>query len=219
MTSYKHTAATLAMMRLAPVIPVLTISEVGSGIELARALVSGGLKVLEITLRTPQALDAIKAICAHVPQAAVGAGTITEPGHIDAAVAAGVTFLVSPGMSARLLPAACASPVPFLPGIATASEAMNLMDHGFRALKFFPAEAAGGVKMLSSLGGPLGELVFCPTGGIDAAKAPSYLAQRNVACVGGSWMVPADALAAGDFSRIEALAREASQLARLSGMR
>ena len=214
MSLYQHTAATLDMMRLAPVIPVLTIDDPGRGVALARALVAGGLRVLEITLRTANALAAIRAICANVPGAVVGAGTILAPEHIEAAVEAGSTFLVSPGMTARLLPAAVASPVPFLPGIGTASEAMELMDHGFRALKFFPAEAAGGVKMLSSLAGPLGDLRFCPTGGIDAAKAPSYLALKNVVCVGGSWMVPANVWAAGDYALIEAMAREAAGLGR-----
>ena len=214
MSLYRHTAATLDMMRLAPVIPVLTIDDPERGVALARALVAGGLPVLEITLRTVDALAAIRAICANVPGAVVGAGTILEPDHIAAAIEAGATFLVSPGMTPRLLPAAVASPVPFLPGIATASEAMSLMDYGFRALKFFPAEAAGGVKMLSSLGGPLGDLRFCPTGGIDAAKAPSYLALNNVVCVGGSWMVPANVWAAGDYALIEAMAREAAGLGR-----
>lgn len=212
MTPYAHTDATLALMRRAVVIPVLTIDDVKSSLALARALVAGGLPVLEITLRTPQALNAIRAMRDEVAGAILGAGTITETAHVEAAVKAGATFLVSPGMSPRLLDAARESPVAFLPGIATASEAMALMESGFRALKFFPAEAAGGVKYLSSLGGPLGELRFCPTGGIDAAKAKAYLALENVLCVGGSWMVPASALAAGDFARIEVLAREAAQI-------
>lgn len=212
MTPYAHTDATLALMRRAVVIPVLTIDDVKSSLALARALVAGGLPVLEITLRTPQALNAIRAMRDEVAGAILGAGTITETAHVEAAVKAGATFLVSPGMSPRLLDAARESPVAFLPGIATASEAMALMESGFRALKFFPAEAAGGVKYLSSLGGPLGELRFCPTGGIDAAKAKAYLALKNVLCVGGSWMVPASALAAGDFARIEVLAREAAQI-------
>ena len=212
MTPYAHTDATLALMKRAPVIPVLTIDTVKSGLLLARALVAGGLPVLEITLRTPQALDAIRAMRDEVAGAVLGAGTITEPAQVDAAIKAGATFLVSPGMSPRLLPAALESAVAFLPGIATASEAMTLMESGFRALKFFPAEAAGGVKYLSSLGGPLGDLRFCPTGGIDAEKAKAYLAQKNVLCVGGSWMVPASALSAGDFVRIESLAREAAGL-------
>ena len=212
MTPYAHTDATLALMRRAPVIPVLTIDNVAAGLALARALVAGGLPVLEITLRTDLALEAIRAMRDEVPGAILGAGTITQTAQIDAAVAAGATFLVSPGMSPRLLHAARESPVAFLPGIATASEAMALMDQGFGALKFFPAEAAGGVKYLSSLAGPLGSLYFCPTGGIDAAKASLYLAQRNVLCVGGSWMVPHDALQARDFARIETLARQASAL-------
>ena len=210
MTPYAHTDATLALMRRAAVIPVLTIDDVKSGLALARALVAGGLPVLEITLRTSQALDAIRAMRDEVAGAILGAGTITETAHVEASVKAGATFLVSPGMSPRLMHAARESPVAFLPGIATASEAMSLMENGFRALKFFPAEAAGGVKYLSSLGGPLGELRFCPTGGIDAEKAKSYLALKNVLCVGGSWMVPASTLAAGDFARIEVLAREAA---------
>ena len=212
MTPYAHTDATLALMRRAVVIPVLTIGNVATGVTLARALVAGGLPVLEITLRTPQALEAIAAMRDEVPGAILGAGTITEPAHIDAAVRAGSTFLVSPGVSPRLLAAARQSPVIFLPGIATASEAMNLMESGFSAMKFFPAEAAGGAKYLSSLAGPLGDLRFCPTGGIDAEKAKNYLAQKNVLCVGGSWMVPAAVLASGDFASIEAMARQAAQL-------
>ena len=213
MNLYAHTDATLALMQRAAIIPVLTIDNVVQGLQLARALVAGGLPVLEITLRTPQALEAIRAIRNEVPGAILGAGTITEPAHAEASVKAGATFLVSPGMSPRLLAAARQSPVVFLPGIATASEAMSLMENGFRALKFFPAEAAGGVRYIASLGGPLADLRFCPTGGIDADKARAYLTLKNVLCVGGSWMVPAAALAAGDFARIEALAREAAALA------
>lgn len=211
-TPYAHTDATLALMRRAPVIPVLTIGSVSKGLALARALVAGGLPVLEITLRTAQALDAIRAMRDEVAGCILGAGTITQPAQIEASVKAGATFLVSPGMGPKLLHPARESPVAFLPGIATASEAMALMEHGFGALKFFPAEAAGGVEYLRSLAGPLGELYFCPTGGIDAAKASLYLAQRNVLCVGGSWMVPNEALQANDFARIELLARAASAL-------
>ena len=212
MTPYAHTDATLALMRRAPVIPVLTIDNVATGLALARALVAGGLPVLEITLRTAQALDAIRAMRDEVEGCILGAGTITQAADIDASVKAGATFLVSPGMSPKLLHAARQSPVAFLPGIATASEAMALIEQGFSALKFFPAEAAGGVKYLASLAGPLAGLSFCPTGGIDAAKASLYLAQRNVLCVGGSWMVPHEALQARDFARIESLARHASAL-------
>lgn len=213
MIPYAHTDATFALMRRAAVIPVLTIDNVKAGIHLARALVAGGLPVLEITLRTPQALEAIRAIRDEVPGAIVGAGTITDTAHVQASVKAGATFLVSPGMSPRLLPAARDSSVAFLPGIATASEAMALMENGFRAMKFFPAEAAGGIKYIASLAGPLGELRFCPTGGIDAEKAKAYLAQKNVLCVGGSWMVPTAALASGDFITIEAMAHQAAAIA------
>ncbi len=209
---YRHTSATLDLMRVSPVIPVLTMKDAADGIAQAKALVAGGLRVLEVTLRTSGALEAIAAIAKSVPDAIVGAGTVTEPQQIQASIDAGATFLVSPGTSPKLREAAADSPIPFLPGIATASEAMALMDLGFRALKFFPAEAAGGVKYLSSLAGPLGQLTFCPTGGIDLAKAPTYLAQKNVACVGGSWMVPKALIDAGDWAGVEKLAREAAGL-------
>ncbi len=202
----------LSIMALAPVIPVLTVRDAEDGVAQARALVAGGLRAIEVTLRTPGALGAIAAIAAQVPGATVGAGTITDPAQIEAAVAAGARFLVSPGASPRLAQAAAGAPVPFLPGIATASEAMTLMELGFRALKLFPAEAVGGVKLLSSLAGPLPDLKFCPTGGIDLAKAPAYLALPNVVCVGGSWMLPRQALADGNYATIEALSREAAAL-------
>ncbi len=205
---------TLAIMALAPVIPVLTVRDAADGVAQARALVAGGLFAIEVTLRTPGALKAIEAIRAQVPNAKVGAGTITAPEQIATAVAAGATFLVSPGASPRLAAAAAAAAVPFLPGVATASEAMALMELGFRALKLFPAEAVGGVKLLSSLAGPLPDLRFCPTGGIDLAKAPTYLALPNVVCVGGSWMLPKIALSSGDYAGVETLAREAAGLAK-----
>src|ERR1700677_3956268 len=169
-------AQILATMKLAPVIPVLTVSDVEDGVAQAAALVAGGLLAIEVTLRTAAALDAIAAIAKRVPGAHVGAGTIVEPGQIAEAVAAGARFLVSPGASPRLAQAAAAAPAPFLPGVATASEAITLMELGFRALKLFPAEAVGGARLLASLAGPLPELRFCPTGGIDLAKAPAYLA-------------------------------------------
>ncbi|WP_281024231.1 bifunctional 4-hydroxy-2-oxoglutarate aldolase/2-dehydro-3-deoxy-phosphogluconate aldolase [Methylovirgula sp. 4M-Z18] len=212
MGQYQHTSATLDLMRVSPVIPVLTMKDAADGIAQAKALVAGGLRVLEVTLRTAGALEAIAAIAKSVPGAIVGAGTVTEPAHIQASIDAGATFLVSPGVSPKLREAAADSPIPFLPGIATASEAMALMDYGFRALKFFPAEAAGGAKYLSSIAGPLSQLTFCPTGGIDLAKAPTYLALKNVACVGGSWMVPKSLIDAGDWEGIEKLAREAANL-------
>ena len=165
-------------------------------------------------MRTASALSAIAAIAAQVPGATVGAGTITHPSQIEAALAAGARFLVSPGASPKLAAAAASAPVPFLPGVATASEALTLMELGFRAMKLFPAEAVGGVKLLSSLAAPLPDLKFCPTGGIDLAKAPAYLALPNVVCIGGSWMLPKAALAAGDYATVEALSREAAALKR-----
>ncbi|MGL4290949.1 MAG: bifunctional 4-hydroxy-2-oxoglutarate aldolase/2-dehydro-3-deoxy-phosphogluconate aldolase [Phreatobacter sp.] len=200
------------LLAISPVIPVLTIKDVAIAVPLARALVAGGLSVLEVTLRTPQALDAIAAMRAGVPDAIVGAGTITRPEDIARALSAGSQFLVSPGTPPELAAALAASGVPVLPGCATVSEAMALAGHGFTCLKFFPAEPSGGVAFLKSLGGPLPGLAFCPTGGIDAAKAPSYLALANVGAVGGSWVVPDDAIAARDFARVEALARAANAL-------
>lgn len=214
MRQYAYTEATFELMARAPVIPVLTIEDAESGVELARTLVAAGLMVLEITLRTPAALTAIRAISKAVPSAIVGAGTIVEAGQIAASIEAGATFLVSPGTTPLLVAAALSAPVAFLPGVASASEAMHLREHGFRALKFFPAESAGGVGALSSLAGPLGDLAFCPTGGIDAARAPTYLSLRNVKCVGGSWMVPKGAVASRDYATIHALAAAAAGLVR-----
>src|ERR1700721_1682585 len=212
MPLYAHERETAKIMALAPVIPVLTVASVEDGLAQAKALVAGGLYAIEVTLRTPSALEAIKAIAKNVPKAVVGAGTIVSADQINQAGAAGAKFLVSPGAPAALAKAAAQSPIPFLPGCATASEAMALRELGFRALKLFPAEAAGGVKLLASLAGPLPDLVFCPTGGIDLAKAPSYLALPNVICVGGSWMLPKAALEARDYARGEALSREATRL-------
>ncbi|MDE3177794.1 MAG: bifunctional 4-hydroxy-2-oxoglutarate aldolase/2-dehydro-3-deoxy-phosphogluconate aldolase [Pseudomonadota bacterium] len=205
-------AAVVATMKLAPVIPVLTVRDVADGVAQARALVAGGLPAIEVTLRTPAALAAIAEIARSVPGAHVGAGTIVDPEQIQAAVDAGARFLVSPGTSPALAAAAAQAPIPFLPGIATPSEAMTLRALGFRAMKLFPAEAVGGAKLLASIYGPLSDIVFCPTGGIDAAKAPSYLALPNVLCVGGSWMLPKAALEAGDYAQVEAIAREAAKL-------
>lgn len=200
------------LLAQSPVIPVLTISQVESAVPLARALVAGGLPVLEVTLRTPEALDAIREIAREVPGAIVGAGTITREEDIQPATAAGSQFLVSPGTPAKLAAALAHVPVPVLPGAATATEAMTLAELGFRALKFFPAEPSGGAAFLKALQGPLPGLVFCPTGGIDAANAAAYLALKNVGAVGGSWVAPADAIANGDFGRIENLARAARAL-------
>ena len=217
MAHYAHDAATASIMALAPVIPVLTVASVEDGVGQAKALVAGGLYAIEVTLRTAPALAAIQAIAKSVPGAVVGAGTIVSVEQIDEAVAAGARFLVSPGAPPALARAAAQAPVPFLPGCATASEAMALRELGFRALKLFPAEAAGGAKLLASLAAPLPDLRFCPTGGIDLARAPDYLKLPNVPCVGGSWMLPKAALAARDYSAVETLAREAAGLKRAGG--
>jgi 2-dehydro-3-deoxyphosphogluconate aldolase/(4S)-4-hydroxy-2-oxoglutarate aldolase len=195
-----------------PVVPVLVIEEVAAAVPLARALVAGGLPVLEITLRTPAALDVIRAIAGEVEGALVGAGTVLNARQYDAAVEAGSRFVVSPGVTGAVLDAAAASPVPLLPGAATASEVMRLLEQGYRFLKFFPAAPAGGVAYLKALAAPLPEARFCPTGGIDAASAPEYLGLSNVVCVGGSWVAPGTAVAAGDWQEITRLARAAAAL-------
>jgi 2-dehydro-3-deoxyphosphogluconate aldolase/(4S)-4-hydroxy-2-oxoglutarate aldolase len=200
------------IVRAGPVIPVVTIDNVADAVPLARALVAGGLKVIEITLRTRAAIDVIEAIAGEVEGAIVGAGTVLSKGQLVSAARAGAQFLVSPGVNADLLKAAADAPVPFLPGAATASEAMRLMDAGYTILKFFPAEPAGGIPYLKALASPLPAVSFCPTGGIDATNAAAYLALSNVVCVGGSWATPKDAVAGGDWPRIEGLAREASLL-------
>lgn len=203
------------ILQVAPVVPVMVVDRLEDAVPLAKALYNGGLKVLEITLRTPVALDAISAMVEALPDdAVIGAGTIVTPDDLKKAVAAGSTFLVSPGTTPELIEAAKASDIPLLPGIATPSEAMNLLAHGFTHMKFFPAEAAGGVPMLKSIGGPLPQITFCPTGGINLAKAPEYLKLPNVACVGGTWMAPKELIAEKRWDEIETLAREAAQLAR-----
>jgi 2-dehydro-3-deoxyphosphogluconate aldolase / (4S)-4-hydroxy-2-oxoglutarate aldolase len=201
-----------ALLSATPVIPVLVIDSTETALPLARALVAGGLSVLEITLRTPAALDVIRAIAGEVEGAVVGAGTVLRRAQYEESERAGARFVVSPGASDALLAAAAASPVPFLPGSATASEVMRLLERGYRCLKFFPAEPAGGVAYLKALASPLPEARFCPTGGIDADRARAYLSLPNVLCVGGSWVAPGDALAAGDWSRITRLARAAAAL-------
>lgn len=203
------------ILKVAPVIPVMVVERIEDAVPLAQALYNGGLKVLEITLRTPCALDAITAMVENLPaDAVIGAGTIITPQDLEKAVKAGSTFLVSPGTTPALIEAAKASSVPLLPGVATPTEAMHLLVEGFTHQKFFPAEAAGGVPMLKSIGGPLPQITFCPTGGIDLAKAPTYLALPNVACVGGTWMAPKELMKAGRWGEIERLAREAASLAR-----
>jgi 2-dehydro-3-deoxyphosphogluconate aldolase/(4S)-4-hydroxy-2-oxoglutarate aldolase len=200
------------ILEAAPVVPVLTIEDRETAVPLARALVAGGLTALEVTLRTTAGPDCIRAIAAEVEGADVGAGTVLDRRQLEEAVACGARFLVSPGATPDLVEAARDCPVPFLPGVATAGEAMTLAAAGFSMLKFFPAEPAGGVAYLKALASPLPDLRFCPTGGIGPANAADYLALNNVICVGGSWVAPADAIAAGDWPRISALAAEAVRL-------
>ncbi|MBO3752495.1 bifunctional 4-hydroxy-2-oxoglutarate aldolase/2-dehydro-3-deoxy-phosphogluconate aldolase [Streptosporangiaceae bacterium NEAU-GS5] len=204
----------MSLLDRSPVIPVVVLEDAAVAVAMARALVAGGLPVIEVTLRTAAALDAIRAIAAEVPEAVIGAGTVLTPGDVAAATAAGARFLVSPGVTPVLLEALLGSGVPALPGAATASEAMALREHGLRELKFFPAEAAGGPPYLKALAGPLPDVRFCPTGGVTPATTRDYLALPNVGCVGGTWLTPADALASGDFARIEKLAAEAAALGR-----
>ena len=207
-----HQAGLLAILKRAPVIPVLTVHGPDDAVPLAQALVEGGLPVLEVTLRTEGALKAIEAIAHAVPDAIVGAGTVLSASQVEEACSAGSRFLVSPGSTIKLAEAAAHAGVPLLPGVATASEAMTMAELGFHILKFFPAEPAGGVAYLKSLSAPLPHLIFCPTGGIDEVKAKSYLALPNVVCVGGSWITPAEAVKVGDWKRITTLAKACALL-------
>ena len=209
----KHGPVKIAeLCRLAPVIPVLIVEEVGHAAPLARALVAGGLKALEVTLRTPAALDAIRAMADAAPDAVLGAGTLRTPADVRAAVAAGARFGVSPGLSAAVLDAAETAGLPMLPGVATPSEAMAGAERGLDILKFFPAEANGGAAVLRAWQSPLAGLAFCPTGGVGLANAGDYLGLANVLCVGGSWVAPRAMVAAGDWQGITCLAREAAAL-------
>lgn len=200
------------LLELSPVMPVVVISEIEDAVPTARALLAGGIGVIELTLRTPVALEAIARVAAEVPGIVIGAGTVTSPDQAKQAADAGAAFLVTPGVTDRVLDAAFDTGLPFLPGASTVSEAMRLAERGLTALKFFPAEASGGIAYLSSIGGPLPGLKFCPTGGISVKTAPDYLALANVGCIGGSWLTPKDALKAKDFARVETLAREAAAL-------
>ncbi|MBN9067926.1 MAG: 2-dehydro-3-deoxy-phosphogluconate aldolase [Rhizobiales bacterium] len=197
-----------------PVIPVLKIDRLADAVPLARALAAGGLPAVEITLRTPDAIDAIRLVSDEVPEALVGAGTILSARNFEQAVDAGARFIVSPGTTQELLDCARASDVPFLPGGITPSEIMSLREEGYSILKFFPAEQAGGAAFLKSLASPLAGIRFCPTGGISLANAHDYLGLSNVICVGGSWVAPDDLLKAKDWDGITALARQAAQLQR-----
>ena len=202
---------TLEICRRAPVVPVLVIDDPAHARPLAEALVAGGLPTLEVTLRTPAALEAIRRM-AEVEGGVVGAGTLLSADDVRAARAAGARFGVSPGVTDRLLDACEAEGLPLLPGAATASEAMALLERGYRVQKFFPAEAAGGAAAVKALGGPLPQVSFCPTGGIGAANARDYLALANVVCVGGSWVAPRGMVESGDWAGITRLAREAAAL-------
>lgn len=204
-------AAVDAILQRAPVLPVLSIEQLDDAVPLARALVSGGLPVLEVTLRSAAALDAIARIRAEVPDAVVGAGTVLTPADLDMVAAAGAGFAISPGASEALYAAAAGATIPFIPAVATASELMRGLSHGHRRFKFFPAAAAGGLA-LKAFAGPFPQAKFCPTGGIDAGSAGTYLALGNVITIGGSWMVPAEALRARDWARIAALARDCARL-------
>jgi 2-dehydro-3-deoxyphosphogluconate aldolase / (4S)-4-hydroxy-2-oxoglutarate aldolase len=206
------TEALLAQIRATPVIPVVTIEDARHSIPLARTLVEAGLPIVEVTLRTESALDAIAAMVKAVPEAIVGVGTILSLSQIGDVVEAGARFIVSPGTPPKLADSLAEAPVPVLPGCATVSEAMALLDRGFELLKFFPAVPSGGTAWLKSVAGPLPQARFCPTGGLDNDNAGEFLALPNVVCVGGAWMAPTDAITAGDFERIGRLARAAATL-------
>lgn len=199
-----------SILNQAPMVPVLTIDDIESAVPLGRALAEGGLPVLEVTLRTDDALEAIRLLRAEVPEAIVGAGTICTPSDFEAACKAGSQFIVSPGLTDPLLSCARDSDVPSILGVATASELMTALDYGLDCLKFFPAEASGGVAMLKSFAGPFGHVSFCPTGGIGPKNMQSYLELPNVLTVGGSWVTPASLVAAGDWAAIRDLALETS---------
>ncbi len=200
------------ILKAARIIPVLEVQELANAAPLARALAAGGLRVVELTLRTACAIDAVKAMQDAAPDLIVGMGTVRSPGDVEASAKAGAAFLVSPGATPQLLAAMREAEAPGLPGVATASEAMTAFAAGFRAMKFFPAEPAGGIDYLKSLAGPLPDIFFCPTGGIGAEKAADYLALANVACVGGSWIATKEMIARGDWAAIEARAKSAAAI-------
>lgn len=200
------------ILALSPVIPVITVHDLAQAVPMAQALVAGGLRVLEVTLRTPHGLPAIEAMRRAVPEAIVGVGTLTVPAQFAQADAAGAQFGVSPGLTPALVSAAASVSWPLLPGIMTPSELIAARAAGFATCKLFPAQQAGGIGMLKALHAVFPDVRFCPTGGISRDTAPQYLALPNVACVGGSWVVPDDAVRSGDWSRIQALARDAAAL-------
>ncbi len=199
----------LDVLQTGPVVPVIVINNIDHAVPLAKALVAGGVKVLEVTLRTPVAIEAIKRIAAEVPDAIVGAGTVATEADLHAVTEAGGVFAISPGLTPTLIEAALNGSIALIPGISTASELMFGMEYGLREFKFFPAEAAGGIKMIKSIGGPFPQATFCPTGGISPDNYKEYLSLKNVACVGGSWLAPTDALEQGDYQKITGLAQKA----------
>jgi len=202
----------LEIMRISPVIPVIAIDAIEDAVPLAKALVEGGIRVLEVTLRTEHGLPAIRAIAEQVPEAIVGVGTLTQPEEFFAARDAGAVFGVSPGLTPGLIQAAKSSGLPLLPGTMTPSEVMAAREAGFKQMKLFPAVPAGGIGMLNALAGPLPDVTFCPTGGISIETAPQFLACKNVACIGGSWLTPKDLIRAGEWARITGMAAVASSL-------
>ena len=203
---------TNSLLNRVPVIPVVVVEDLDHAVPIAQALVAGGLPVIELTLRTPVALDAIERIANEVPEIYLGAGTIVDPGQAKQAAAAGAQFLVSPGSTRTILNAMTDTGLPHLPGVATVSEIMTALEAGYTELKFFPAEAAGGAPYLKSVGSPIPAARFCPTGGVSTGNAARYLALPNVGCVGGSWITPPDVLAARDWARVTELAAGAAQL-------
>lgn len=208
----KPTFTSLQVMQDAPVIPVIVLNDVAHAVPMARALVAGGIRMLEVTLRTPQALACIEAIAREVPEAVVGAGTVRSKSDAQAAAMAGALFAVSPGYTRAVGQACRDAGLALLPGVATGSEIMMAQEDGFAELKFFPAMQAGGPALLKAWSGPFFDVKFCPTGGVTLQNAPDCLALPNVVCVGGSWLVPADALAQGDWARITQLARDTQRL-------
>jgi 2-dehydro-3-deoxyphosphogluconate aldolase/(4S)-4-hydroxy-2-oxoglutarate aldolase len=206
------------LLRVGPVIPVIVIENLADAVPLAKALVEGGVRVLEVTLRTPAGMAAVKAIASEVSDAIVGVGTITRPEEFAQSLEAGAQFAVTPGLTLALVEAARKVPLPLLPGVMTPTEVIAAKSAGFMELKLFPAQQAGGVGMLKALSGPFPDVTFCPTGGINAATAPEFLALPNVACVGGSWLTPKDAIADGDWEKITELARETETLRALAAI-
>lgn len=200
------------LLGISPVVPVVVLDSAADAVPLARALARGGVTIMEITLRTAAGLEAIERVAAEVPETTVGAGTVTTPEEVAAAVKAGAQFIVTPGATDRLLAAALDTGLPLLAGASTLTEILRLREHGQQAVKFFPAEASGGTAYLKAVSGPVPDVSFCPTGGIGPANAAAYLALPNVGCVGGSWLTPATAVRAGDWAAIERLAGEVATL-------